>query len=250
MDRSFLSRPAVIDASRAYVCVRLATYEDQKEADFLEGLVKTRSGELENSSFAILDSDGKRKLTTSGRGPRRLYADADALANDLTRLARPFAAKAVPSSLPVVANVRLAIDIAAADNRPLAILVGEGPTREALLGKVAPLAWDKDFIGRFTFVLADSDKNLVRVSGVKPKAGLLVVEPDQFGLAGKVLAQASAGATADEVRAALRKGVEAFARKPVADRSHIRQGREAKIFWNTPIPVTDPEEAQARRRGR
>lgn len=250
MDRSFLSRSAVIDASRAYVCVRLATYEDQKEADFLEGLVKTRSGELENSSFAILDSDGKRKLTTSGRGPRRLYADADALANDLTRLARPFAAKAVPSSLPVVANVRLAIDIAAADNRPLAILVGEGPTREALLGKVAPLAWDKDFIGRFAFVLADSDKDLVRVSGAKPKAGLLVVEPDQFGLAGKVLAQASAEATPAEIRAALRKGVESFARKPVADRSHIRQGREANIFWNTPIPVTDPEEARARRRGR
>ena len=245
MDRSFLSRPAVIDASRAYVCVRLATYEDQKEADFLKGLVKTRSGELENSTFAILDSDGKRKLTTSGRGPRRLYADANALAEDLTRLAKPFADKSVPASLPVVANVRLAIDIAAADNRPLVILVGEG-----LSDKVAPLAWSKDFIGRCTFVLADSDKELVRVSGAKPKAGLLVVEPDQFGLAGKVLAQASAEATAEEVRAALNKGVESFARKPVADRSHIRQGREAKVFWTTPIPVTDPEEAQARRKGR
>jgi hypothetical protein len=250
MDRSFLSRPAVIDASRAYVCVRLATYEDQNEAEFLKGLVKTRSGELENSSFAILDPDGKRKLTTSGRGPRRLFADANALAEDLTRLAKPFADKSAPASLPVVANVRLAIDIAAADNLPLVILVGEGPTREALSDKVAPLVWGKDFIGRFTFVLADSDKDLVRVSGARSKAGLLVVQPDQFGLAGKVLAQESEEATAEEVRAALRKGVEAFARKPVADRSHIRQGREAKIFWNTPIPVTDPEEAQARRRGR
>jgi hypothetical protein len=250
MDRSFLSRPAVIDASRAYVCVRLATYEDQKEADFLKGLVRTRSGELENSSFAILDPDGKKKLTTSGRSPRRQYADANALAEDLTRLAKPFAAKVQPSALPSVANVRLAIDIAAADNLPLVILVGEGATREALLDKVAPLAWGKDFVGRFTYVLADSDKDLVRVTGAKPKAGLIVVEPDQFGLAGKVLAQAGTEATPDELRAALRKGIATFARKPVADRSHIRQGREANVFWKTPIPVTDPEEARARSKGR
>jgi hypothetical protein len=247
MDRSFLSRPAVIDASRAYVCVRLATYEDEKEAEFLKGLVKTRSGELENSSFAILDSDGKKKLTRSGRGPRRLYADADELAQDLDRLAKPFAEKATPAALPVVANVRLALDIAAADNLPLVILVREG---KALRDSVASLAWGKEFVGRFTFVVADSDKDLGRVSGTKPKAGLLVVEPDQFGLAGKVLAQASAEASPAEVRVALRKGVESFARKPVADRSHIRQGREANVFWKTPIPVTDPEEAQARRKGR
>src|SRR3569623_2296466 len=110
MDRSFLSRPAVIAASRAYVCVRLATYEDEKEAEFLKGPVRTRSGELENSSFAVLDSDGKKKLTQSGRGPRRLYADADELAQDLERLATPFAAKAAPAALPLVANVRLALD--------------------------------------------------------------------------------------------------------------------------------------------
>ena len=88
------------------------------------------------------------------------------------------------------------------------------------------------------------------MSGAKPKTGMLVVEPDQFGLAGKVLAEAGADATGEDVRAALRKGIATFARKPVADRTHIRQGREANIFWKTPIPVTDPEEAQARRKGR
>src|SRR5271165_4360486 len=109
MDRSFLSQPLVVAASRAFVCARLATYEDKEEAAFLKGLLRTRSGELENSVFTILAPDGKKKLTTAGRGPRRLYADAEEMAADLDRLARLLEPKAELSTLPVVANVRLAV---------------------------------------------------------------------------------------------------------------------------------------------
>ena len=62
MDRSFLSKPEVIAASRAFVCVRLTTYEDKEEGEFLTTFRVTCSGELENTVFTILSSDGKKQL--------------------------------------------------------------------------------------------------------------------------------------------------------------------------------------------
>ena len=42
MDRSFLSDSAIIEASREFVCVRLATYEDKDEGKFLEATFRGR----------------------------------------------------------------------------------------------------------------------------------------------------------------------------------------------------------------
>ena len=47
MDRSYLSDPAVVAASRSFVCVRLLTYENAREAELLRGIFRGRSGELE-----------------------------------------------------------------------------------------------------------------------------------------------------------------------------------------------------------
>ena len=55
MDRSYLSDQAVVEASRQFICVRLATYEDQGEADFLTSLYSFRGNVLKNSVFALLD---------------------------------------------------------------------------------------------------------------------------------------------------------------------------------------------------
>ncbi|MEI6236045.1 MAG: hypothetical protein WCT04_23565, partial [Planctomycetota bacterium] len=68
MDGSYLFQPEVIAASRQFVCVRLVTYEDKDEALFLKSIGRTRSGELENSSFGMLAPDGKTKVLFGGRG--------------------------------------------------------------------------------------------------------------------------------------------------------------------------------------
>ena len=86
MDRSFLSQPEVIDASRQFVCVRLTTYEDEFEAKFLKSLVRTGSGQVENSSFAILDVDGKTRLVGGGRGMDQVYRDAKAMGDGMAKL--------------------------------------------------------------------------------------------------------------------------------------------------------------------
>src|SRR6478672_6574072 len=93
MDRSFLSRPEVIAASRRFVCVRLTTYEDESEARFSAGLLLGRSGNVENTTFAILAPDGKTKLTRAARSARQVYADAAAMARGMDEVAAKYPAK-------------------------------------------------------------------------------------------------------------------------------------------------------------
>src|SRR5437588_8254333 len=113
MDRSFLSQPEVIAASRSLVCVRLTTYENKEEGDFLKAFKVTRSGELENTVFTILSPDGKRQLARASRSARQTFGDSERMAATMERLSREFetrksAQRQLPE-LPQVANVRLAV---------------------------------------------------------------------------------------------------------------------------------------------
>src|SRR4029079_13149972 len=101
MDRSFLSRPAVIAASREFVCVRLATYEDPVEAKFVQRLVRTGSGELENTAFCLFAPDGKSRLSRAGRGINHIYSDPAQMAVEMKAVAEKYRPKAAPSLLPL-----------------------------------------------------------------------------------------------------------------------------------------------------
>ena len=61
MDRSFLSDPEVIAASRDFVCVRLVTFEDVEEMEFMNSIYDFRTP-TKNSLFAILDPSAKEHL--------------------------------------------------------------------------------------------------------------------------------------------------------------------------------------------
>jgi hypothetical protein len=248
MDRSFLSRPEVVAASRAFVCVRLATYENKEEGDFLKTLVPTGSGELENTAFAVLSPDGRRLLTRAARSARETFGDARRMAESLNRIAARYLAKAGPAALPEVANVRLALDVAACDGRPLVVLFGTDLRH--LRDRLAPLAWEESFLGRFIYAAASTGKDLATIKGTKPAAGVIVVQPDRFGLAGTVLAQATADSPLGDLRRCLREGL---ARHRAAAESfgyHARAGHQQGVYWETVLPVTDPMERQARDRGR
>ncbi|MEK6235691.1 MAG: hypothetical protein N2C14_13360, partial [Planctomycetales bacterium] len=77
MDRSLLSDEQVVQASRDFVCIRAATYEDKAEAEFLKATFVGRpGGELRNFGYCVLSPDGKRQLRRSNRGPNFVYADS------------------------------------------------------------------------------------------------------------------------------------------------------------------------------
>ncbi len=242
MDRSFLSQPAVIEASRQFVCVRLTTYEDEFEAKFLKSLVRTRSGEVENSSFAILDVDGKTKLVGGGRGMDQVYRDAVDMAEGMAKLMSKYTPKGEPTSLPLVPSVRLALPVAASDGQPLVVIRAKD---EAVRRGVTKPAWGDEFVGRFVFA-EDADAQS-EFEGLKGNPAVVVVQADTYGRKGKVLAQAE---KADDIAAALRTGLKAFVKDDKETRTHISGGLKQGVFWDTKTPVTDPQEAAARERAK
>ena len=250
MDRSFLSRPEVIAASREFVCVRLATYEDPVEAKFVQWLVRTGSSELENTAFCLLAPDGKKKLSRAARGTEQVYADAAAMAADMRRVVGQYSPKAALTSLPLMANPRLALDVAAADGLPLVVIVGKDTgTRQRSHDRLAKLAWTQEFLGRFVYAEAFV-KDVLGVPGITVDSGVVVIAPDKFGQKGSVLRQVDASATVDALAEAMRTAMAEYQAPAKTFQTHVREGQRQGVFWETRVPVTDPMENAARQRGR
>jgi hypothetical protein len=251
MDRSFLSHSDVIAASRQFVCIRLATYEDATEAVMLRDFTPTRSGELENSVFGILAPNGQDKLVRSARSIRQVYGSSQQMAEGMKRISSKYQPKDSSHHLPLVANVRLALDVAAADNLPLVVVFGRDEDRKQLETRLATLAWNADFIGHFIYASADHVEELRQIkAAAKPTAGIFVVQPNKFGTEGEALGQVKRDASDEEIAQMLRTSLTRFAAQTKTFQNHVREGHQLGMFWETKIPVTDPEEQNARERGR
>ena len=231
MDRSFLSDPAVVAASRDFVCARLATYESAEEAKVLTSVFRSRSGLLENTVFAILAPDGATPLARSGRSPREAAGGGpDALAARLVELSKASTPKAaVGGALPLLADLRRGLNVAACDIQPLVVIAGI-PEKDLL-----PLAWSRDFIGRFAYARATADEAARVIEG--RIGAVTVVQPDAFGLKGKTLAWGEG----KDVAATLNQGLKAFVAESKDSRRHIDEGLRRGLRWTSEIPVTDPQ---------
>lgn len=195
-----------------------------------------RSG-LENTSFALLDPEGK-KLTRGSRSPSMTYGSADKFEAALDQISGRYKAGASPlTGLPDLRDLRIALNVAAADMRPLAVLRADKDSeRQRLIEAVAALAWQDDHVGRFHFVVLEGDETF---EGLTPDAGLSVIQPDPFGLGGAVLASRGLGASGKQLGATLAEGFAAFEVKAREHDEHVREARRRSIRWETAIPVTD-----------
>jgi hypothetical protein len=135
--------------------------------------------------------------------------------------------------------------LAACDNQLLVVLL----QRDKALDQVAQLAWREELIGQFQYVQAASAQELPAVSGVRTDSTLVVLRADPFGQKGTIVAQSSSR-DRDELAGLLTTLAVKEARHLKSAHDHVRQGHSTGIFWETVVPVTDPEEARARERGR
>lgn len=224
--------------------MRPQTYENKEEAKVLSYVFSGQSG-LENTSFALLTPSGK-KITRGSRSPSMTYGSTEAFAEALQETAERYAKKAKPiQSLPVLSDLRLALNVAAADMRPLVVVRGKDAKDAARLSKeVAKLAWSADVVGQCHYVVLSET---VTFEKLEPKVGVSVIQPDPYGLGGKVLSHASATKKSADLTAAVAKGLAAHAATDRDHSDHIREARRKGITWESEIPVTD---SGASRKGR
>lgn len=250
MDRSFLVRPEVVAAAKKFVCIRLTSYEDESEKQFVSKLIR---GEPANTAFAILTPDGTPALRgrSSGRGPRDLFTDAANLAKGMDVVAAKYPPKeagGVPA-LPVTLTAKVGLAVAAGDLQPLVLVLAKNPKRQSELErKVAEAAWDKENAGRFVYAIASSMKELPKVQGQTITEGILFIEPDVFGAGGKVVQEVPGDQGTTQVLAAMRQTLRTHVKAEKSRRQLHVLGLKEGIFYETNIPVSGKGEANDRER--
>ena len=252
MDKSFLSDERVVTASRQFVCVRLSTYESQIEADFLKKIFVGRSGELENTTFAVLSPDTKRQLVAAGRAPHR-FRNADQLAARLEGIADRYPASKTAQFTdplpPQLDRVDLALNVAACDTLPLIVTCLEDANqRQVVERELARLAWTEALAGQFIYVATSNVRELQPLNGRDGQSSIMVVHPGPYGLTGRVIHQSK---TVDaRFSRVLEQILADFPRTPKNYREHRSVGLQLGLNWETNIPATDPQATRAKSRAR
>ena len=261
IDNGWLLKDEVVAASRDFVCIRLTSYESAEEAAFVTKL----QGNPVNTVFAILTPDALPALAMKGlgRGPGELFADPADMVKQMGEVAAKFAGGSAATkadgqpALPITLDARLGLAVASADLQPLALVIApDEKTRAALEAKLAVLAWSNDLRGRFTYASADSlgglklnghgeSKSDTLKSGAF-KSGVLLIEPDVFGVEGKIVSAIDANDVdkmlSDAMHAASAKHVRAAKSREQLKRLALANG----IFFETGIPVSGKKEAEDR----
>ena len=247
MDQSLWSDPLVIESSRKFVCARLATYEDKDEGAMLKSIYRGRSGELDNTVFAVLSHDGKSRLSRAGRSPTMVFGgsvgwEGTVLALEMDRIIEEYKVPqskktAAFSTLPIAKDVRRAVNISACDRLPLVITAGLDPKQ---LQKLVTLAWKEPYLGRFNWASTDTISELKSIGIEKPEAGIWVVNPDTYGLKVEVIAKAEADSETKPIEEALAKALAGKRPAQKDTRRHVNRGNATGKRWETEIPVTDP----------
>jgi hypothetical protein len=240
MDRSFLSQKSVIEASREYICIRLATYEDEKEVAYLTKTFTGSQGTLENTVFAIMSPDARKYLVQPGRGPNHAFYNADDMAKKMRSMAADYKSTGVPKALPTLKDFRLALNVAASDNMPCVVGVAEtAAERNALNEKLAEIAWSPDMLGKTAYAPSSSAAEVAKAK-LSGKPGVYVVQPDAYGLSGKILTRMDGAADVETLKAGVKAALAKFASPTKEAQTHISSGVRDGVYWKTATPVTDP----------
>ena len=142
--------------------------------------------------------------------------------------------------LPVMADFRQALNVAASDPSGVIVLVHPAERDEALEQRLARLAYEEGiagraYIARLTVPEWAQAHEKGQVSGGSLDAGVYFVAPDPYGLNGEVWAEiAHADATEDRLRTELAAVLDRFlkAYEKLDRASHLQAGVANDISWS------------------
>lgn len=208
------------------------TYESASEADVLKYYWRPGAA-LENTVFAILDPYG-RPIIRGGRSPKWVFRDSSEMAKTMNEISRHYGGGAgKPDGLPSVDTVRLAIDVAACDKRPLVIVVGQtSEERQRLAQNLAPVAWSDQFIGKLVYS-SGSSNDLRLVRGVFINSGYIFVSPNLFGTEATTISQLGSNASAAELARAAQDAISRHCPQVLSHHEHVRKGHMEGIEWQS-----------------
>jgi len=219
------SDPAVIEATRNFVCIRIDSYESEENQKIVRSHL---GGRFENTAFCVLAPDGKTRLTRSGRGPHQVARNF----NDLTALVEDYSPRgnAHDSKVPDFNSFALALNVSSADQQVLVVIAGPDEEIQMVGVRLRPMVWSDDMVGRFQYDFETDMKKLEAPLALKKaEPGIYIIKPDTFGLDGEVMASLPLDVQLPALKAAMVQGNTQFARstKKKIYSTHVADGRRA-----------------------
>lgn len=215
---------------------------------------KVLDGEFKNTSFVIVNPQGTKPLTNTGRSPRGAITKSQSgtranggrtngIISQMNQIAMQFRPNANLSSaeLQDFHSLRQALNCASAEQRLLVFVNSPKQDRDAVEQKLKSVFSDEDIVGKFHLNFADeeADEYWLRViKGARDKPSIMVVRSSQFGLDGDVLDQLSLDADAPAIKRSLLAANTNFANveKRKNHAKHVEEGLRQGISFENEIP--------------
>ncbi|MDP7033664.1 MAG: hypothetical protein QF752_04120 [Planctomycetota bacterium] len=209
-------------------------------------------GDLRNFGFCILAPDGKEILRKSNRGPNFLYGNSGKMAADLRQIAKQYvgkrSAKSATPSVPKMKSVRLGINVASCEGLPCLVIVGKTQAElDRLLDKLSAVIWEEELVGKFICASTKNRDDLDIVTGETSRSGFLVIQPDVYGMKGRLITVIDRDASTRKLRKSLSSAADRFTRNSKSHGDHVRYGRRNGEVWKTEVPVPERTRSSNRR---
>ena len=154
------------------------------------------------------------------------------------------------TTLPVMKNVRLAVNVSACDGLPLVVVYGQDNEQlQELEKEILPLAFSRNLSGKFTYVKTQNPNDIAGIVGFeKNEYGFAIVVPGQYGVTAKVQYQWPSAVQPAQLEAGLTAFANATPKVQKNHKQHVRAGINQGIYWKTEIPVEDKMSLKAMQR--
>jgi len=144
------------------------------------------------------------------------------------------------SPLPYLADLRLALNVSAADRQPLVVVYSENvKQRKKMEKELSKVAWSEQFIGRAQYVPASDASEFKSVKSLKATSGFVVVQPGTFGLTGEVIDVIDAKMHAGKLVKPFAKALDKHKPSTLTYNQHRQMGAQAGARWKSATPNTD-----------
>jgi hypothetical protein len=133
---------------------------------------------------------------------------------------------------------RQALNVASADQRVLVLVNAPAETEEKLRDSLRAVSNDPFVIGRFHFDFDQGDEWKKGIEGTNEEPSIVLINPGEFGLTGKVMKQLPLTASTQEILSALRDANELYAKtteKKVYS-THVAKGRSQGVYFEGAVP--------------
>jgi hypothetical protein len=230
------SQEKFVTLSDKFVCVKLATFENQQHQDMCKNLL----GDVRNTSFTIFDPTAKNTLVKPSRSPRLTFGGKSPYAQ-IEEIASKYKSSGSDGKtvLQDFHSLKQALVASSADQKLLVLTIGQGTNFKEAIPQVSKVFNHQDVrgIAHYDQVTSGSEKWQSIVKGNKISEGHYIVKVEPYGRYGTVINELSLTASSSTILAALKESNKAFtaSEKRKDYQAHVKTGIDQGIHSDTNI---------------